>query len=64
VLLSEVAAGSPAARHATQDAQDRDAMEQLLQAMDRVPEAEAAVPWPARLSGPLAEQVAQGDGDA
>jgi hypothetical protein len=64
VLLSEVAAGSPAARHATQDAQDRDAMEQLLQALDRVPEAEAAVPWPARLSGPLAEQVPQEDGDA
>lgn len=61
VLLSEVAAGSPAARQGTQDALDRDAREQLVQALDQLPEAASAVPWPARLSGLLPEHVPHRD---
>ncbi|MEU7363559.1 MULTISPECIES: hypothetical protein [Streptomyces] len=63
VLLSEVAAGSPAARQGTQDALDRDAREQLVQALDQLPGTAATVPWPARLSGPLTEHVPHRDTD-
>jgi hypothetical protein len=60
VLLREVADGDPAFRPGEHDAQDRGALESLLQAVGRVPVADDTASWPPRLSGQLAERPLDG----
>ncbi|MFF8883759.1 hypothetical protein [Streptomyces flaveolus] len=63
VLLREVAEGDPAARSGEHQAQDRSALEQLLQAAGRAPETGTPGPWPSRLTGELARRPGDAGGD-
>ncbi|HEY5835863.1 hypothetical protein [Streptomyces sp.] len=62
VLLREVADGAPAARSGEPDAQDRAALEALLQAVGRAPAADAVASWSPRLTGQLVERLVDGGG--